>query len=256
MAFLAAVALNLPWVASQPAAAHSNALWQVVHGFCVPGEKGMHDPSPCTAVDLSNGVDRGFAVLKDLRRRTQVLVVPTTRITGIEDPAVLVANAPNYWQFAWEARRYVEARAGVEMPRDDVGLAVNSEPGRTQDQLHIHIDCIRPDVKLALGKNEAGIGKSWSLLRVSLAGRRYMAMRVEGADLTAVEPFRLLAAGLPSARKDMASQTLVVVGASFKKGGTGFFLLNDHADAASRDEATGEDLLDHSCAVLKHQLHP
>ena len=36
------------------------------------------------------------------------------------------------------------------MPRDDISLAVNSVYGRSQNQLHIHIDCVRSDVRNAL----------------------------------------------------------------------------------------------------------
>jgi len=49
----------------------------------------------------------------------------------------------------------------------------------------------------------------------------------------------------------MGSQTLVVVGASFGNGGDGFFLLTDRVDLLAGDHASGEELLDHDCAVAK-----
>ena len=110
------------------------------------------------------------------------------------------------------------------MSRDDVALAVNSLQARTQDQLHIHISCVRPDVRSALKRYEAEIGEGWSRLPFAIAGDLYRARRLYG-DAIDANPFELLAKGLPEAKRDMASQTLVVVGATFRDGQNGFYLL-------------------------------
>ena len=52
-----------------------------------------------------------------------------------------------------------------------------------------------------------------------------------------------LAAG---AREDMASQTLVVVGAYLRDGRPGFILLAGHADAAAGVPGSAEELQDHA----------
>ncbi|HZM08527.1 MAG TPA: CDP-diacylglycerol diphosphatase, partial [Methylocella sp.] len=44
----------------------------------------------------------------------------------------------------------VSRRAQKELPRDAINMAINTAGSRSQDQLHIHIDCIRPDVRKAL----------------------------------------------------------------------------------------------------------
>ena len=62
----------------------------------------------------------------------------------------LSPGAPNYWAQAWHARRYVDQRAGRVLGRDELSLAINSVYGRSQDQLHIHIECIKPAVRAAL----------------------------------------------------------------------------------------------------------
>ena len=46
-------------------AADPSALWKIVNGKCVPHETTERDPSPCSSVDLANGADKGFALLKD-----------------------------------------------------------------------------------------------------------------------------------------------------------------------------------------------
>jgi CDP-diacylglycerol pyrophosphatase len=225
-------------------AADPDALWNIVHGQCVPNEERTHDPAPCAAVDLAGG----FAVLKDRRGATQYLLIATARISGIESPALLAPDSPNYWQDAWDARRYVSARAGRELPRDAIGLAINSAHGRTQEQLHIHIDCLRPDVRDALRQHASEIGPQWVALDVDLAGHRYRAMRIMGEELGTTDPFRLLVDG-GVASTDMWSQTLVVAGAVFPGEGDGFVILTDHFDVTTGDFASGESLLDHSCAL-------
>jgi CDP-diacylglycerol pyrophosphatase len=179
-----------------------------------------------------------------------MLLIPTTKITGIESPALLAPGAPNYFQDAWAAQSFVDHLAGQTIPREDLGLAINSEDGRSQDQLHIHVDCVMPDVKQTLTAHLAEVGDKWAPFAEALEGHRYEAMRVAGADLAANNPFRLLADGDPAAKTDMGVETIVVVGETFPSG-PGFVLLADRADPASGDMGSGETLLDHDCQVLK-----
>lgn len=242
----AALALAALAVASCARAADPDALWKIVHGKCAPSEAASGDPAPCLAVDLAGG----YAVLKDIRGKTQVLVIPTAKVTGIESPELLAPGAPNYWRAAWAARSFVGKFAGRDTPRPDVLLAVNSIDGRSQNQLHIHVDCIDPGVRDALAAALPDIGPRWRPLNVDLAGHRYQAMRLSGDDLTQ-NPFKLLADGDATARADMGPETLVVAGVQFPGGAPGFVLLSDHADLAAGDHGSGEDLMDHTCSVLQ-----
>jgi hypothetical protein len=112
-----------------------NALWEVVHNVCVPGQSEHHDPKPCLQVDLNGGIESGFAILRDPRGGTQILLIPTTRISGIESPIVRGPSAPNYFASAWEVRTYINEALHLTLPRDDIGLAINSTVSRSQDQL-------------------------------------------------------------------------------------------------------------------------
>ncbi len=111
---------------SHLAAVDPNALWNIVHGQCVVEETKAGDPAPCAEVDLSDGQDKGFALLKDIVGKTQFLLIPTRRLEGIESPELLAADTPNYWEDAWKARRFVAAAAQAPLTRDDIGLDVNS----------------------------------------------------------------------------------------------------------------------------------
>jgi CDP-diacylglycerol pyrophosphatase len=118
--------------------------------------------------------------------------------------------------------------------------------------LHIHIDCIRGDVKASLEAHKAAITSVWEPFPEPLAGHSYRAIRVDGDYLGEINPFRLLADSDPKIASDMGDQTLVVVGMNFGPDQPGFVVLTDHADAASGDRASGEELQDHACAVAGH----
>lgn len=221
-----------------------NALWTIVDGYCVPNEQQYGNPAPCDAVDLTQGVERGYAIIKDPFGPTQYLLIPTRRITGIEDAALLEPDAVNYFAAAWNARNFVDKAVGRELPDDALSLAVNSPLARSQNQLHIHIDCIHAHVRSALARDGAKIGERWSLLDTPLDGHRFQAMRVMGTTLARNNPFKLLAEGVPGARADMGQRTLVVAGMSFAGEQSGFVILADRVDGGSR-------LQDHSCALAR-----
>jgi len=223
-------------------------LWDIVHNQCLPGQLSQN-PAPCVEVDVVGGVDNGFAVLPDRNGVAQFLLIPTRRVTGIESPLNLEQGTPDYWNAAWQARKYVIGKLHRALSRDAIGLAVNSYISRSQDQLHIHIECLAPEVSEQLRRHAPEIGPTWAKLEFDLAGQRYMAMRVESSDLRSVNPFMTLSTGLHVEGRDMERETLVVVGASFGDGKDGFIFLEDHADPATGDTGHGEDLLDNSCAI-------
>jgi len=192
-------------------------------------------------------------VVPDIERATQVLLVPLTRLAGIESPALLKAGGPNYWQAAWTARRYVSERSGQAIPRDKFAMAINSPYSRSQNQLHIHVDCVSPGVRRSLAGLQDHIGPAWTLLPVRLEGLQFRARRLSGEDLGSRDPFKLLARGDAFARAHMEAETLVVVGARFLDGSPGFYLLSGRLNPAAGDPAFGEELLDHSCTVLNRE---
>jgi CDP-diacylglycerol pyrophosphatase len=218
-------------------AADPNALWKIVHDRCGPGAL-AGNPAPCISVSADD------AVLKDIVGATQFLLIPTARITGIESPVLLADGAPNYFADAWLARRYIDARVGHAMPRDTISLAINPPTARSQEQLHIHIDCVRPDVRDAL--RQQTIGDDWTMLPAPLADQRYAALRLPG-DVLDANPFKILANTVAGAREAMGTYTLVLVGTNDPKTGPGFILLAGHVGAEGAGH--GEDLQDHGCAL-------
>jgi len=222
-----------------------DALWMLVSTRCVPNQLQNGDPKPCASVDLNGG----YVILKDRRGLTQYLLIPTVRVSGIES-AYLLTGAPNYFADAWRERGYVERAARRALPRSAISLAINSAEGRSQNQLHIHIDCIRADVQEVLGRELSMIAGDWAPLPEPLiAGHHYRAKRVLADTLDGTNPFILLADGIPGARTAMGQQSLVVVGAEFASGRPGFIILNSEVDRSSGDTGSGEELQDHDCAI-------
>jgi CDP-diacylglycerol pyrophosphatase len=229
-----------------PARADPMALWRIVHGACVPHVEAGLGPKPCERVDLDGGVDQGVAVLKDLVGIAQMLAIPTRRITGIEDPQMLAPNAPPVFAVAWSAKTLVEARLGRALPREAIGLAINSKWARSQEQLHIHVDCVAIPVIKALTEYASALDSQWRAMTVPLQGRVYFARRIDSADLVGVAPLKLLADGVEGARAHMGAYSLAAVGATFN-GKPGFVLLADQFSLEGGGHA--EDVQDHDCAI-------
>lgn len=223
-----------------------NALWWVVHNLCVTDQRLLGVPAPCLDVNLS----QGWALVKDTRAPTHLLLVPTRRISGIESPALLAPDAPNYWQFAWNARSFLERLAGRPVPRQDMALVINSIPGRSQNQLHIHLDCVQPEIAKTLSDHLGEIDETWRPLSVLLAGHHVLVRRLDGAQFGARDPFKLMAAGVPGARSRMGQEALAAVGAVLPLDRPGFILITHPFPPDAADLGAGEEILDHRCEVL------
>jgi CDP-diacylglycerol pyrophosphatase len=244
-----AVALALAAIAVQPARADRLALWNIVHGQCAAHAEAGQGPAPCERIDLEHGDAQGVALLKDLVGVAQFLAIPTRRVIGIEDPFVLDAAAPDYFAFAWAARDAVAARLGRALRREDVSIAINSAFARSQDQLHLHLDCLDKDVVATLQRDLESFDETWRPMAEPLKGRVYWARRVVSGDLAGVRPLALLADGVPDAKAHMADESLIAVGATFANA-DGFVLLADRAELTQGGHA--EDLQDHDCAVVRN----
>ncbi|MBV8097217.1 MAG: CDP-diacylglycerol diphosphatase, partial [Acetobacteraceae bacterium] len=83
-------------------------------------------------------------------------------------------------------------------------------------------------MRAALHAHASAIAPYWAQFPVPLAGDNYLAERIDGSDLTRVNPFRLLET-LPQAHADMGNETLVVTGDTSPNGRPGFILLAGHA---------------------------
>ncbi len=218
-----------------PALADSDVLWKIVHEKCVV------QTAPCISVNATEH----YAMLKDLRGVAQFLLIPTDKITGIESPALLDPATHNYFADAWTEKGDVDARLPRAVPRDGLSLAVNAPQARSQNQLHIHVDCLSADARAALKADADKIGTDWAPLPDTIAGHKFTAIRIKGETLGDFNPFLALAKTLKDPAREMADHNLVVAGANFSDG-PGFIVLTDVAAPSMG----GEDVQDHSCAIM------
>jgi len=226
-----------------PSSADPDALWRIVSSQCVL------NTAPCAKVDSPGH----YAILKDQRGIAQHLLIPTDKVTGIESSALLDPATPNFFAAAWAEKGATDARLPHPLPRDSVSLAVNAQNARSQNQLHIHIDCLSVEARDALKAVAAKVGRQWAPLADPVAGHHFMAIRVDGEGLGSFNPFIALAKTLTNPAVEMASRNLVVVGADFVEG-PGFLVLSDVAQAkifGILGYAGGEDVQDHTCAIDK-----
>ena len=238
-----ALAAVLGLLSGRAAFADRLAIWRIVDEKCAPAkEKGEPLPKPCLSVDLS----KKEAVIKDRNGVAQLLEIPTARVTGIEDPQVLAPEAPPYFADAWRAREKMHLLLSPPPPREALVITVNSSWSRGQDQLHLHVDCIRADVARTLGAYAQHFDGQWRAMTDALNGRKYWARRVDSADLAGVDPFRLLADEMPDAKGAMGTWSLAAAPLLFD-GRPGFVLLADQFGLEAGGHA--EDLQDHDCAL-------
>ncbi|SLM62534.1 MULTISPECIES: CDP-diacylglycerol diphosphatase [Dickeya] len=167
---------------------NDNALWMIVSQQCVPHQQQSGAPAPCLDVDIAGG----YALLKDRRGPYHNLLIATARMSGIESPHLLQADTPNYFAAAWQYRNRLSHQHGSPIQDDNIGLAINSYYGRTQNQLHIHTACLNPQVYQILQTQAATLTPDWQPLNEPLAGHTYLAMKLTGKTPDNVAPFMLL----------------------------------------------------------------
>jgi CDP-diacylglycerol pyrophosphatase len=218
-----------------------DSLRQIVQDLCVVNWSQHHEAAPCERVYLadSHTGNSGYAVLADRKGGAHYLLIPTQTMTGIDSRELLDPDAPNYFAEAWHARDLITRYVGHAVGRTAIGLAVNTPRSRSQDQFHIHIECLRPDVADSLGAAAGRLTETWA--PVNVAGSMYDGIRINGEGLDGANPFELLAGLKPDVRRHMGDYTLLVAGMQFSNG-PGFVLLTGTGP-------TGELLLDSSCAV-------
>jgi len=146
----------------------------------------------------------------------------------------------------------VAARLGHRLPRDAYGLVINSVQGRTQEQLHIQVDCMRADVRDQLRAHAGQVGGAWAPFAVPLLGRSHAALRISGEQLGSNNPSKLLASGVPGASGEMGLHTLIVAG-TVAGGQPGFVLLDRRVTKEEGDRGNGTELLDRACGVATEQ---
>jgi CDP-diacylglycerol pyrophosphatase len=243
VAAAAAAAVSVPAAAAAPTEPARDRLRVIVQQECLPLWLKEHRADPCLSVTAgAPGPEHeaGYAILHDRKGGAHFLLIATRTIVGIESPELEEPGAPNYFDAAWKSREALALYLGRPVSRTAVGLALNSRRARSQDQLHIHIECLGREIFTALQQNAERIQPSWS--EVALDGFTYQALRIAGDELGSNNPVQLLAGSMPDELVRAGQYTMLVAGMQYADG-PGFAVL---ASATARG---AELLLDASCEV-------
>jgi CDP-diacylglycerol pyrophosphatase len=247
---LRSVLLTVAALATFSAAAaveNREALWGVVQ-MCRINYEITGAAFPCLEANVEDGARHGYVILRPPVGDPDLILSPTRKISGVEESGLAAEDAPNYFDMAWSARSILAHGGGEPPGREDVGLAVNSELARTQDQLHIHIGCLSNDVKQAIAALTPELSSSrWRRLSLPNKGVLFWARTIGQDSLAGVNPFRIVAENLPSARENRGAVNIVVAGARSVAGRDDFVLLASVDDLSTRYRPAGSDVLRRAC---------
>jgi CDP-diacylglycerol pyrophosphatase len=178
-----------------------------------------------------------YIILKDNAPQKQqgYLLIPVEPITGVEDEKIFSAPYIDLWSSAWLWSEKYPGR-----PPAATGLALNSALARTQNQLHIHISCILPDVTKALWKKKISPDPNHAT-SIQLGPNRttYRAVAVPTLD-GANSPFTIARTIAQSTKTEMREQGIAVVRG---KKSNGFYVLD-----TTENRGGAEELLNQTCA--------
>ncbi|GGY98778.1 MULTISPECIES: CDP-diacylglycerol diphosphatase [Shewanella] len=231
----------------QTPAHNPDALWHLISERCVPDMEEHGKPAPCSEVNES----KGYVTLKDRHGILQYLLMPVDKISGVESPELLQPLTPNFFAIAWQQRALaIELMAQQQrtVPDRALSLAINSAYGRTQNQLHIHISCLRQDVRQQLDSLTPTLTSQWQ--QHELGPSDYLLRTLTPQQLQDESVFIRLAQELPEAADDMGHYGLAL--ANLPNGQ--LVLMAIKANWLTANNASAEELQDHSCSILQPTL--
>ncbi|MBV8107456.1 MAG: CDP-diacylglycerol diphosphatase [Hyphomicrobiales bacterium] len=228
------------------AGAPRQTLWRAVQA-CIVDYRLTGAAFPCLQVNLAGGQERGYVLIRAPFGRREVVLAPTRKVVGVEDPWLQLPDAPNYFEDAWRARSLLE-RPDQKPAAGDFALAVNPAVMRRQDQLHIHLGCLFPDEKRAVESFAARlqIGE-WSRVPTIIYDAEFWGLRLGRAGLAGANPFRLAAEG-PAGKDGGRSGLMIVVAAPRLAGEDQWLILATNlVGSGTYTDIAAEDILDPSC---------
>jgi CDP-diacylglycerol pyrophosphatase len=212
---------------------------------CIVAKSVTGRPFPCLSVEPDKADRPGTAVMRAPGSPSHVIVMPVRDIVGIEAPELRHQIGNILWRESLASRRHVVEALNGAITIDDVGIAVNAEGGRSQDHLHIHLDCLGRSVHTAVLTSAQHINGDWTLLPHKLQGSRFFAMRTKAVDAERFNPFDAVQT-LPSRGSRPNEITFVAISTGPDDPDRGHLLLAFRAPGGH-----SEKLLDHACLIAQ-----
>jgi CDP-diacylglycerol pyrophosphatase len=144
----------------------------------------------------------------------------------------------DFWEYGWFRSQQYPGQ-----PAARIGLAINSEYSRSQNQFHIHISCVRPDVRQALESGDIPMYPAQAVtLHLGPYGNAYEAVKVSGLS-GANSPFKVIQ-DIPGVRGHMADQSVAVLGSPKANE---YYVVDTQRSGSNPGHA--EELLDQTCQM-------
>ncbi len=202
-------------------------------------------PYPCLKIVQAQDPLSSYVVLREPTDKERTILAPLADVPGIEDPRLLTAGAPNYFDEAWRELSSIDPRA-TKATRPNFALAINAASWRTQDRLHIHMGCETPRFHALLKTHATEIGND----RFTSLGTNvgWWATFHAADDLSDLNPLKLVADGVDGARSNMKNLVVGVFSATLPDGQHGFYILA-RIRGANKFHGSAEDMIDPKCRL-------
>ncbi|WP_437613352.1 CDP-diacylglycerol diphosphatase [Erwinia sp. V71] len=220
---------------------NADALWQIVSEKCVPGQQQHANPAPCQQVDTAGG----YVTLKDRNGPLQYLLLPVAKISGMESPQLLNPDTPNFFLLAWQHRHLLAAKRAAPVADSAISLTINAQYGRTQNQLHVHISCLRRDIRQQLDQLAPSLTERWQAQ--TLLRHPYLLRTLTPEQLAQEAVFIRLASEVPAARTQMGQYGMAL--ATLPDGR--LVLMAVERNWLKLNRGSAEEIQDHDCEILQ-----
>lgn len=233
----------------------SDDLWRIVSKQCIPQyiaqeRTGQSLQPPCIDVVPSPTIEKGYAIFEDRKGPMHILLIPTEKIIGIEDRRLLEPETTDYFSKAWDSRHYLTRLANKTVSREMVSLTINSAWGRSQEQLHIHIACIRPEIKAHLVSQLEDFSDQWTSVEYGVNNDFYLVRTLTEKQFQEMSLFRRLANEIPDAEKEMGKYGMALVPYRDKNKQPMYLMLANKVDVMDLNLGYTGDIQDYQCDLL------
>lgn len=203
-------------------------------------------PYPCLKVVRAQDPLSSYAVLREPTDKERTILAPLADVPGIEDPRLLAAGAPNYFEAAWREQSAAIGLRALKASPQHFALAINAASWRTQDRLHIHMGCETPRFRALLKTHATEIGSARFTNLNTKAG--WWATFHPADNLSNLNPLKVVADGVDGARSNMENVVVGVFGTTLPDGQHGFYILA-RINGASKSRGSAEDMIDPKCQL-------
>ncbi len=203
-------------------------------------------PYPCLKIVWAKDRLSSYVVLREPTDKERTILAPLADVPGIEDPRLLAADAPNYFDDAWKERSDGLGLDAWKDPSRNFALAINAANWRTQDRLHIHMGCETPRFRTLLKTHAADIRNGRFTKLRTKAG--WWATFQAADDLSNLNPLKLVADDVEGTRSNMENVVVGVFGTTMPDGQHGFYILA-RIMGANKARGSAEDMIDPKCAL-------